>query len=130
MTGTVGRQCFFELRCDADVIDNKSTRFVFEYPIYTGNCLSEICPPHGFVYIHCGQAGSIESRQPHVSDQDEMKPTVREPISTKTTVAPTTSANRRPQRRRGGGAEGGAGGPPEVADGGGDPWGGCDTTRA
>ena len=70
--GTVGRVAFafglgvglkglFELVGNADVIDNKTARLVFEDAVYPGDRLHQVVAPHGFVHIHGVAAGCVEA---------------------------------------------------------------------
>ena len=65
------RQRALQLVGKSDVVDHEPARFILEIPIDPGNRLHQPVSAHRFVHIHGMQGGTIESRKPHIADNDD-----------------------------------------------------------
>ena len=51
---------------NAHIVDDQATGLFGEHAVHPCNGLHKVVVPHGFVDVHRGERGHIESRQPHV----------------------------------------------------------------
>lgn len=58
------------------IINNKTTLFVTEYSVYTGDCLHKIVSGHRLINIHCSKGRNIKPGQPHINNNRNFQRTV------------------------------------------------------
>ena len=73
ITGGIIVHCFFECRCNAHIVNNKTALFVTEYTVYTGNSLHKIVSRHRLVNIHSCKGRHIKACEPHIYNDCDFK---------------------------------------------------------
>lgn len=58
---------------EAQVIDDQSTRLVFEHAVDASNRLHEIVPAHRLIDVHCVETRCVKASQPHISHDHELE---------------------------------------------------------
>ena len=74
MTGFgVGRQRFLQVIGQTEIIHDQAAGLVFVDTVDARNGLHQTMPLHGFVNVHGVQRRDIETRQPHIADDDDLE---------------------------------------------------------
>jgi hypothetical protein len=73
----VVREGALELISEAQVVHDEPARLVVEDAVHARDGLHQSMAPHRLVGVHGVQAGSVEPRQPHVADDDDLERVLR-----------------------------------------------------
>lgn len=75
LSSTLGIDCHSipQVLPDTDIVDNQSSWLILVDSIHTSDGLHEIRSFHLLVDIHRMETGSIESCEPHISDNDHLE---------------------------------------------------------